>query len=229
MNNFCNSVLNSIYNHLSQFDVKGKLIGFLFCLSFILLLLIIPPGKIAGFKKYSKKIISNLKKKEKLNISNNYTNLINNSIRISYIGDLILLKDLVIVAKNNLTGKYEFDDIFKYTSKHFHESDLTIGIFEGPCAGNNTSYSTSNYGDGFPLYLNFPDEFAEAVKKAGINLVSNANNHLLDKGVKGAISTIDVLDKYGLSHVGSYRNKEEKDRVYIINVKGIKIAVLAYI
>ena len=118
--------------------------------------------------------------------------------------------------------------MFKYTSKHFHESDLTIGVFEGPCAGNNTNYSTSNYADGLPLYMNYPDEFAEAVSKAGINLVTNANNHLLDQGVKGAMRTMDILDKYNISHVGGYRNKEEKDSVFIINVKGIKIAVLAY-
>ena len=155
-------------------------------------------------------------------------NLFNNAIRISYIGDLLLLKKQVLSAKNNITGKYEFDDIFKYTSKHFHESDLTIGVYEGPSAGNNTSYSSSNYADGLPLYLNFPDEFAESVKKAGINLVTTANNHLLDKKIEGAKRTIDILDKYNISHVGSYRNQKEKDEVFMIDIKGIKIAVLAY-
>ena len=171
---------------------------------------------------------SNLRNQEELNITDNFKDLINNSIRISYIGDLILLKDQVIVAKNNITGKYEFDEMFKYTTKHFHESDLTIGVYEGPSAGNNTNYTTSNYKDGIALYLNFPDEFAEAVKKAGINLVTTANNHLLDKGIEGAMRTIDILDKYNISHVGSYRNKEEKNKVFTINIKGIKIGVLAY-
>ena len=62
--------------------------------------------------------------------SNSYINNENikdslkNSIRISYAGDLILLKDQVIISKNETSGKYEFDEMFKYTSKHFHESDL---------------------------------------------------------------------------------------------------------
>ena len=60
-------------------------------------------------------------------------------------------------------------------------------------------------------HLNFPDEFAEAVKKAGINLVTTANNHLLDKKLDGAMRTLDILDKYNISHVGSYRNYEEKN------------------
>ena len=78
------------------------------------------------------------------------------------------------------------------------------------------------------MYLNFPDEFAEAVKKAGINLVTTANNHLLDKNIEGAMRTIDILDKYNISHIGSYRSQEEKDKIFFINIKGIKIAVLAY-
>ena len=112
-----------------------------------------------------------------------------------------------------MTGKYEFDGMFQYTSKHFHESDLSIGVFEGTSAGNNTSYSTSNFDDGIPLFLNFPDEFTEAVKKAGIQLVTTGNNHILDTNLEGAIRTLDILDKYNISHVGSYRNFEEKNRI----------------
>ena len=38
--------------------------------------------------------------------------------------------------------------------------------------------------------------------------------------------TLDILDKYNISHVGSYRNQEEKDKVFIIEVKGIKTAYI---
>ena len=127
------------------------------------------------------------------------------------------MKDQVI-SKNNKNGKYEFDEMF----------NLVIGIYEGPSAGNNTSFSTSNYDDGLPLALNYPDEFEESVKKAGINLVSTANNHLLDKNVSGALRTIDILDKKNISHIGSYKNQEEKNKLLIINVKGIKFFFLAY-
>jgi hypothetical protein len=93
------------------------------------------------------------------------TNEFENAIRISYFGDLILLKDQVISAKNNLTGKYEFDEMFKNTWDYLQKSDLSIGVYEGPSAGNKTSYSTSNYGDGIPLYLNYQDEFQNPLKK----------------------------------------------------------------
>ena len=145
-----------------------------------------------------------------MELVDNMEDYFQNSIHISYRGDLILLKDQVISAKINIKGKYEFDEILKYTLQHFHESHYTIGVYEGPSVEINTSYSTSNFGDLLPLYLNFPNEFAESVKKAGIDLVTNANNHLLDKKIKGAMKALDVLDKCKITNIGTYINKEEK-------------------
>ena len=224
--NNCNLILNSIHKNLLENNKKGKIISFTLCFSFIFLLLINPLN--IYLNQNNKHNENNLVLSNSNIYKENIKDSIYNSIRISYVGDLILLKDQVIVAKNKTTGKYDFDEMFKYTSKHFHESDLSIGIYEGPSAGKNTGFSTSNYDDNIPLALNFPDEFAEAVKKAGINLVTTANNHLLDKHLDGALRTIDILDKYNIINVGSYRNKKEKEKIKIIDVKGIKIAVLAY-
>jgi len=130
--------------------------------------------------------------------------MLNSSIRISYVGDLILLKQQVISAFNEKKNKYDLNEMFQYTKEHFHKSDLTIGVLP-TVGGQEKDYSTSNYGD-----LKFHDEFVEAVKNSGINLVTTANNHLLDKGIKGAMRTLDILDKYNITHIGSYRNIEEK-------------------
>ena len=181
------------------------------------------------------------KKKNKTIELNNYTtHLLTNtlkqklesSIKISYIGDLILLKKQVISAYNKTTKKYDFNDMFKYTKEYFKKSDLTIGVFEGPAAGGGKdNYSNSNYNDKVKaLRLNYPDEFVEAIKNSGINFVTTANNHLLDKKIEGALRTIDILDKYNLTHIGSYRNDKEKydNEIKIINIKNIKIAFLSY-
>ena len=103
--------------------------------------------------------------------------------------------------------------MFKQTFEYLQKSELSIGVYEGPSAGNMTKYSTSNFNDGIPLYLNFPDEFAESVKKAGISLVTTANNHLLDKGINSALRTIDILNKYNITHTGSYKNQKEKNKL----------------
>lgn len=149
-------------------------------------------------------------------------------ISISYVGDLILLKDQVNYSYDSSSLKYNFNYMFEKTKKYFSESDYTIGVFEGPVSNSKLGYSTSDYDDGNKIYLGYPTEFADAVKASGIDFVSTANNHLMDKGKTGVFNTIDYLDKIGLDHTGSYKSALDKNKVKIINVKGVKIAVLSY-
>lgn len=220
-----NKYIDFIHINLINNNKRGKLIKSVISLFFIFILTINPFFVIIKEKQLELENIHNISLKRTL--INNFD--FEKAIRISYIGDLILLKDQVISAKNISSGKYEFDEMFKYTSDYFKKSDLTIGIYEGPSAGNKTSFSSSNYGDGLPLTLNFPDEFAESIKNAGINFVSTANNHLLDKNLEGALRTIDILNKYNINHTGSYKNKVEQNKILLINVKGINFAFLSYV
>lgn len=151
-----------------------------------------------------------------------------NAVRITYSGDLILLEDQVKRAYTQ--DGYDFSPVFEYAKDYISSADYAIGVFEGPMAGEEKGYTTSNFDDGKELYLNFPDEFGESVKNAGFDLVTTANNHVLDKDEDGALRTLDVLDRIGLDHTGSYRSEKEKQekRVKIIECEGIKIAVLSY-
>lgn len=154
---------------------------------------------------------------------------VDSAIKISFVGDLILLRDAVDFAYDPQSKSYEFDDMFLRAKKYWEGSDLTIGVFEGPMAGGGVAWSTSTFdGDNIPCYLNFPDSFGVACKKAGITLVTTANNHVLDRDEIGAMRTLDMLDAIGLDHTGSYRSKDEYDCVKIVNVCGKRIAVLAY-
>ncbi|MBR5768183.1 MAG: CapA family protein [Clostridia bacterium] len=152
-----------------------------------------------------------------------------NAFRLLFAGDLILLEDQV---KNAFNGEdYDFSECFEYTKKYIESADLAIGVFEGPCAGNeNTTYSSSNYGDGKTLFVNFPDAWAYAVKDAGFDYVTTANNHVLDRGKEGAARTLGVLDAAGLMHSGSYSGAEDKEanRVWLIEAGGMRFAVLTY-
>ena len=150
------------------------------------------------------------------------------AFRITFAGDLILLEDQVKRGYRN--GKYDFTDVFEYARKYIQSADFSIGVFEGPMAGQQMGYSQGNFDDHKELSLNFPDEFAVAVKQAGFDLVTTANNHLLDKGLLGAIQTLDTLDKIGLDHTGSYRNLLEKEnkKVKLVERQGIKMAFLSY-
>jgi poly-gamma-glutamate capsule biosynthesis protein CapA/YwtB (metallophosphatase superfamily)/lysophospholipase L1-like esterase len=118
--------------------------------------------------------------------------------------------------------------MFQHVSDIYKSCDLSIGVFEGPMGGAERGYSTSNFNDGAPLALNFPDAFGQAVKGAGINLVIVANNHLFDVGIDAGMRTLDQLDKIGLDYVGGYRNQTEYYKPKIVNVAGKRIGILAY-
>lgn len=150
------------------------------------------------------------------------------SFKITFAGDLILLEDQVDLG---YTGDgYDYSDVFEYAKPYISSADLAIGVFEGPMAGADKGYTNGNFDDGKRLALNFPDEFASAVQDAGFDLVTTANNHLMDKGEEGAMRTIDVLDSIGLEHTGSYKDLDDKreNHVKLVECDGMKIAVLSY-
>lgn len=153
---------------------------------------------------------------------------IRNSLTLAFVGDLILLQGQVENAYNDVTMEYDFDPIFHHAKKYLEAADFAIGIFEGPMAGEEVGYSTSNYDDGIPLALNFPDSFARSVKSSGIDLVSTANNHLLDKGIEAAFRTQEILNKEGLLQTGTYRTAEEKKNIQIVDINGVRIAIVSY-
>ncbi len=153
---------------------------------------------------------------------------IEKAVTISFSGDLILMRDQIVAAKNKYDNSYDFSAVFSYTKQYIEEADYAIADFEGPTAGESVGYTSGNYDYGIPLEFNFPDSFVSDIKNAGYDMVTTANNHLLDKGYEGAMATLNVLDEEGLAHIGSYRSKKEKENVFVTNIKGIKVAFLAY-
>lgn len=136
-------------------------------------------------------------------------------ISIGFIGDLILLEDQLKKSNNN------FDYLFDNMKEYFQETDYMISVLEGPVDDTN-DYSYGNFDDGKELRLNYPTSFLRSIKEATIQLVSIANNHLLDKGESSFNNTLKNLNDYNLDYIG------EKNQTKIISIKGIKIGILAY-
>lgn len=146
--------------------------------------------------------------------------------KILFAGDLILLEDQV--KRGRAGDGYDFAANFAYTKADIAAADFAIGVLETPVAG--PPYAVGNFDDGKALALNAPDAWAEAVRDAGFDLVTTANNHLLDQGEGGLVRTLDTLDRLGLAHTGSYRNAEEKQasRVRLVEQGGMRMAILSY-
>lgn len=66
----------------------------------------------------------------------------------------------------------------------------------------------------------------EAVKYAGFNCVTLANNHFLDFGEKGVKETIDILESRGIDHVGGGMNLKEASQILYKNFSGQRLAIV---
>ena len=119
--------------------------------------------------------------------------------RLTFVGDIACDRPLLKAAKHG--GKYDFSRVFQ-TQEVFQGSDFVIGNLES-CFGGG------HYGKK-PYHYSVPDSFGDAIRDAGFDLVSTANNHCLDEGVEGLERTIKVLDRLGISHTGTFAQVEDK-------------------
>jgi poly-gamma-glutamate capsule biosynthesis protein CapA/YwtB (metallophosphatase superfamily) len=80
---------------------------------------------------------------------------------------------------------------------------------------------------GYPKFNARPDLLA-ALKKAGVGIVSIANNHAMDAGPDGLIRTIDNLEAAGIRYTGAGRTQAEAERATTATIRGVTIAFLGY-
>ncbi len=145
----------------------------------------------------------------------------NVTINIKATGDIMFHPSQIDGAYDSSTKTYDFHNSFKAVTSIFQDADLAIANFEGTTAGNKV-YAYQ----GYPLF-NAPDETLDAIKDAGFDVLSTANNHSLDTRKAGVIRTIEQIKARGMDSVGTYAEKPES-RVLIKEVKGIKLAFLSY-
>ena len=122
-------------------------------------------------------------------------------------------------------GGYDFNYEFDVVKTIFSKADLVIGNLE-TMVFPNAPYRDVRLVSEQHYYCNAPVEFLDAVRQAGFDLVTNANNHDLDTGAIGIGETIDNIERFGLIHTGTF--KSDKKRFEVLDVCGFKIAIVAF-
>jgi poly-gamma-glutamate synthesis protein (capsule biosynthesis protein) len=100
-------------------------------------------------------------------------------------------------------------------------ADVTLVNLEGP-APDDHAYHPDGY-----LFTMDPALLA-GLERAGIDVVSLANNHIRNAGATGVADTIRHLDDLGIAHAGAGRNAAAARRPTWLTAAGRRIAVLAY-
>lgn len=147
-----------------------------------------------------------------------------NEAVITCVGDCLVEEKMY---KSHLFGEhFGFDDVFQFVKQYFLNSDLSIANLETMIC-ENAPYTGEQYKIGGKYFCNAPAEFLRAIKNSGINFLMLSNNHNLDCGVNGIIETLNRINELGFKHTGLFTPQDAK-RYSIVEIKGIKIALMSY-
>ncbi len=145
--------------------------------------------------------------------------LVPRSTCIAAVGDMML----------GGTGKSQleqsgYDYPFAATKHLWRDADIVIGNLETALTNGEGISVEKTY-----RFRNPPEKVAPALKRAGITLVSLANNHSMDYGQEGLLDTFAALDGQGIKYHGAGLDVRAARQPVIFPLpNGIKVGFLAY-
>ncbi len=141
-------------------------------------------------------------------------------ITLLFTGDIMGHDAQIAAALDDSTGTYSFENVFSYVAPYISAADISIGNLEVTLGG--PPYK------GYPAFSS-PDELAVACLNAGFDILGTANNHSADRGGRGIVRTIRVLDSLGIRHTGTWVSGAMRDSLtpFMICREPVAIAMLA--
>mgnify|MGYP000908867245 CR=1 FL=1 len=136
-----------------------------------------------------------------------------NPVRVALVGDIMLGRKVGEYIK--LEGA---DYPFLPVKERLLAADLVFANLEAP---------TCSTGEFINLFRAHP-RVVDGLKRAGIDIVSLANNHVLDYHQECLFETWELLSEAGIKQVGSGMTLKDATAGEILTVKGLKVGFLAY-
>lgn len=155
-------------------------------------------------------------------------------IVVAAVGDLLIHTSLQAQAVTHPRG---FWSLWHGTTDLMRAADITYANLEGAVARDVTvngrvldepaAMSDRRVYTGFPQF-NYPPTLPLALAEIGIDVVSTANNHALDRFAVGVDRTLDALDEVGIRATGT-RRRNDSDATWhtVVQARGKRVAFLA--
>lgn len=140
-------------------------------------------------------------------------------------------KPLVLAFTGDILPSYQLDPYqenygwtypFTLIYKRLQNYDILCGNLECPIAGFGTAVKNKRF------YFKADPAAGAALKWAGFDLLSLANNHTLDFGDTAFLQTMEILRANGLAQVGGGKDLTEATRMTVIQARNMKVGYLAY-
>ena len=143
---------------------------------------------------------------------------VNEPLTILAVGDIMFNGPQVWNSKTK--NGYDLKPEFKEIKKLISDADISIGNLE------TTIYPKKKV-MGYPIF-NSPIQALDALKYAGFDVLGISNNHSLDYGSIGYLSTIKHLKNTDFKYFGAYSKSKKIENLRILESKGIKVGILGY-
>lgn len=134
-------------------------------------------------------------------------------VTLAAVGDVMLDRG-VRLAMNEYGLTYPFEK----TSEVLSSADIAFANLETPI---------SDRGNPLNMFRAFPD-VVTTLRYSGLDVVSIANNHILDYDDIAMFDTIRYLESIGIQHVGAGRDETAARRYAVFDLGGMRVAFLAY-
>ena len=133
------------------------------------------------------------------------------------VGDIMLSR----VVEQKMIAKKDWKYPFLETAEITSGADIAIGNLETTVLPGEIVPTGS-------FSFRTDPKALEGIKLAGFDILSLANNHIMNFGLNGLKATLQNLDTAGISHIGAGISEEEIEKPVIKEVGGTKFGFLAY-
>lgn len=142
------------------------------------------------------------------------------SVTLMFVGD-VLGHGAQLKCAQQPNGTYSYQRCFAPMREVFALADIVVANLEVPLGG--APYT------GYPSFSS-PDALAIDLQWAGVDVLVTANNHALDRGLKGIQRTSRTLDSLNILHTGTAHSTQARqtNSPLMLHHNGISIALLSY-
>ena len=141
-------------------------------------------------------------------------------VSLAAIGDVLIHNSVYNDARTK-DGGFDFKPMLEAVKGLLVQPDLLVANQESITGGEELGLSS------YPQF-NSPFQIGDALQDAGVDMVTMANNHTLDKREKGVLSATAYWDKIGMPYTGAFRSPEDQAKLRLLERNGICFAFLAY-
>jgi len=145
---------------------------------------------------------------------------------LAAVGD-IMMYNSQIKAGLQEDQTYDFSSVFEAIIPYTISADLTVGNLELNMLG-----AAPYMGDARTApYFNAPEILATNLSEIGFDILQTGNTYSIMNGMTGLKSTIDILNRNSIDHVGTHATDPAESAsggVVLRDVNGIKIAFIGF-